>query len=49
MGRVVLVLKGVRQTNRQHHWEMDSKPETFKDLQQIMTSDNLRSMRKNKC
>ena len=27
---------------------MESKPETFKDLQQIMTSNNLHSMRKNR-
>ena len=39
----------VRQTYIKYHWEMESKPKTFKDLQQRMTSDNLRSLRKNRC
>ena len=31
-----------------NHWEMESKPKTFKDLQQIITSNNLHNMRKNR-
>ena len=48
-GRVVRILKSVRPKYIRDYWEMESKPETLKYLQKIMTSDNFRSMRKNRC
>ena len=38
----------VKQTNRKYHLEMDSRPETLKDLQQIITNNNLHNLRKNR-
>ena len=36
-GRVVEVLKSVRQTNIKYHWEMDSQPESFNGFTTIMS------------
>ena len=38
-GRVIWNLKSVRQTNRKHHWAMESQLESFKDFKTIMSGD----------